>query len=473
MPLPTATMTPLPTATWTSRPTATPSETPTWTPSPTATPRPSNTPTATATSTHTPTPTASSTPTVTPTQTASPTPTTYESCNRGDFIGDVTITDYTILHLSEPFTKTWRIRNAGTCTWTTDYKIIFIGGDKLGAADPVAMPYNIAPGQTVDISVPMTAPDTIGHYEGIWQLQSPDGRTFGVGSLGTDHIWVRIRVIAPVFSTATGTATPAPAAATPTATATATPIESQTPAATASPSVEMRYDFAGKVCAAQWQSNTGLLPCPGKEGDPNGFVLSMDHAELEDGTSASLPTILTFPKDAADGYILGIYPEYDVQPGDHLLASVGCEKDATACSVLFRVSYLDESGNPHDLWTLGEFYDGKYFNLDVDLSQQAGQKVKFVLYVGSLGSATGDRALWVGPRVIHFAGAAPSLTDALTAAAPTSTATPSLVPSATIAPPGLPTSMPAATPVPASQPGTVEQIFNSIISFFQQLFGSK
>ncbi len=331
------------------------------------------------------------------------------------------------------------------------------------------MPYNVAPGQTVDISVDMIAPENAGHYEGVWQLQSTDGRTFGVGSLGTDHIWVRIRVISPAFSTATSL----PVIPTETVTATSAPTESSTATPTANATPEVRYDFAGNVCDAQWQSNTGVLPCPGRDGDANGFVLSIDHAQLEDGTMTSLPTIMTFPRDAADGYILGIYPEYEVQSGDHLQASVGCEKDATACSVLFRITYLDQANNQHDLWTLGEFYDGKYFNLDLDLSQEAGQKVKFVLYVSSLGSATGDRALWVGPRIIHFPVPAPSATEPATATEVTSTATPSPAPAPSAIPTAAPTGLPAVTPVPVSQPSPIQQVLDSILSFLQRLFGGR
>ncbi len=215
----------------------------------------------------------------------------------------------------------------------------------------------------------------------------------------------------------------------------------------------MRYDFAANACAAQWQSNVGVLPCPGADGDPNGFVLALDRAQLEDGTTAPLPTLLTFPQDSSDGYILGVYPGYDVQAGDHLQASVGCEKDATDCSVLFRVSYLDAADSPHDVWTLGEFYDGNYFNLDLDLDREAGQKVKFVLYVGGLGSATGDRALWVAPRIVHFPAEETTATSSPTATLPEPTPTPSLTPTAPATPTSTPTSAPTAAPVvgPASR----------------------
>ena len=331
----------------------------------------------------------------------------------------------------------------------------------MGSPASVPLPVNVAPQQTVDVSVSMTAPDTAGHYEGLWQLQSADGKVFGVGDSAAQNIWVRIRVIPPAFSTATATLGTA---------ATSTLTAEPSPTAT----LQVQYDFAANPCDAQWQSNTGILACPGTDGATSGFILRMDQGQLEDGSTISRPTLLTFPQDSADGYILGVYPDYQVQYGDHFQASVGCEKDATSCSVLFRLSYLDSGNSPHDLWTLGEFYDGKYFNLDLDLSQLSGQTVKFILDVSSLGSAAGDRALWVDPRIVHFEVPTPTSTITPTATLPTDTPTPS--PTATTAPATATSTPPVVpTPVPANptQAPSIQKIFESIISFFQQIFGSR
>ena len=230
----------------------------------------------------------------------------------------------------------------------------------------------------------------------------------------------------------------------------------------------VQYDFAGNVCNAQWQSNTGILPCPGLSGDTNGFVIDIERAHLEDGSISDLPTLLTFPQDSPDGYVLGLYPPYEVQGGDHFQTSVGCEQNATGCSALFRVSYLDAAGTPHDLWSLGEFYDGQYFNLDIDMSQLAGQKIQFVLNVGALGSPEDDRALWVDPRIVRFPVAAPSATPVADTATPS--ATPSPVATPTVTPTFVPTAPP---PIIQSQPPSIQQIMNSIISFFNDLFGGQ
>lgn len=333
------------------------------------------------------------------------------------------------------------------------------------------MPINVVPAQTVDVSVFMIAPAAAGHYEGMWQIRSADGKEFGVGPTSTDRIWVRIRVIPPAYSSPTATPT-VPGGSSITGIPTSTTALPQTPVS----AEQVQYDFASNACAAQWQSNVGVLPCPGKEGDPNGFVLVMNQARLEDGSTISQPTLLTYPQNASDGYILAVFPEYSVRAGDHLLASVGCEQDAASCSVLFRVSYLDASGAAHDLWAVGEFYDGKYSHLDLDLSLLAGQSVKFVLNVGSLGSAAGDRALWVDPRIARFsaAGTTPTATVPGTATPTIPPATFTASPAPTASP--LPTAQPAVPTPPVttpSQPPSIQQIFDSIISFFRQLFGVK
>ena len=83
-------------------------------------------------------------------------------------------------------------------------------------------------------------------------------------------------------------------------------------------------------------------------------------------------------------------------------AIVNCEDKATACGVLFRVDYQLADGIVHDFWAFGEQYDGRYFTVDLDLSRLAGQDVRFVFTILSLGQASGDRALWVEPRIVRI-----------------------------------------------------------------------
>jgi hypothetical protein len=71
--------------------------------------------------------------------------------------------------------------------------------------------------------------------------------------------------------------------------------------------------------------------------------------------------------------------------------------------VLYRIDYQLADGLVRDFWAFGEQYDGKTFVLELDLSPLAGQDVKFVLTILSLGDASRDRAIWVEPRIVRNA----------------------------------------------------------------------
>jgi hypothetical protein len=111
-----------------------------------------------------------------------PTASLGDSCNNNVFEGDVTIPDGAILKPGEDFTKTWAIRNTGTCTWDDGYTLVFIGGDQ--AIDPVDVKLKntsdfVEPNESVNISVPLTAPLAVGKYTGTWRMQSDSGYYFG------------------------------------------------------------------------------------------------------------------------------------------------------------------------------------------------------------------------------------------------------------------------------------------------------
>jgi len=146
--------------------------TPTLTRAPSATPSPSPTPTPpdTATPTRTATPTQTSTPTKTSTPTATATPVVPKA----QFIADVTIPDGTVMQPGYKFTKTWRVKNVGAVAWGEKTAVKFERGTQMGGKSPTAV-RNAKSGETVDISVDMTAPAQTGKHTGTWSLQAGDG----------------------------------------------------------------------------------------------------------------------------------------------------------------------------------------------------------------------------------------------------------------------------------------------------------
>lgn len=134
---------------------------------------------------------ATSTP-IRPTNTA--VPTSY--CDWVAFVKDVTIPDGTQLSAGEVFTKTWRLQNRGTCTWTSDYMLVYTSGDQMGSTTAVRLPGNVAPGQTVDVSVTLTAPAVNGYQRSYWMLRNPSGALFGSGNKANEAFYVEIKTVA-------------------------------------------------------------------------------------------------------------------------------------------------------------------------------------------------------------------------------------------------------------------------------------
>ncbi len=96
-----------------------------------------------------------------------------------------------------------------------------------------------------------------------------------------------------------------------------------------------------------------------------------------------------------------------MKAGDHFLAIVGCEYNAKDCNVKFQLDYQIDNGAITTLATWSETYDDTFRHVDVDLSSLAGKSVKFILTVMANGSATGDRALWLAPRIQNVPTATP------------------------------------------------------------------
>jgi hypothetical protein len=122
---------------------------------------------------------------------------------------DITIPDDTAIPAGNAFTKVWRVVNTGTCNWTAEYAVVFFSGEQMDAPDEVYIDEPVAPGQSIDIDVTMTAPQDTGTYQGDWKLRNADGELFGIGTNANDTFWVRIVVIE-ADHTPTPTASPAP-----------------------------------------------------------------------------------------------------------------------------------------------------------------------------------------------------------------------------------------------------------------------
>lgn len=99
-------------------------------------------------------------------------------CNKPAYRSE-TIPDNSVFKPGEEFTKTWTIQNSGTCSWTTDYKLVFKGGDQMGGPTSKNLTKTVNPGETLTLSVDLTAPASSGSYTGTWKIRANDGEEFG------------------------------------------------------------------------------------------------------------------------------------------------------------------------------------------------------------------------------------------------------------------------------------------------------
>jgi hypothetical protein len=104
--------------------------------------------------------------------------TATSNCDAAQFVTDVNYPDGSILAPNEAFTKTWRLKNVGTCSWTPTYTVVFSSGNSMSGPATQALTGNVNPGQTVDISVNLTAPGSAGDYKGYWKLRNGSGVLF-------------------------------------------------------------------------------------------------------------------------------------------------------------------------------------------------------------------------------------------------------------------------------------------------------
>ena len=156
----------------------------------TATPAASNTPQPEAAVSATPTLQSAATATAT---SVAITATSTQICDQAQFITDVTVPDGSNYSAGDTFTKTWRIKNVGTCSWTPSYTLFFSSGSQMNGPTSIALTGNVNPGQSVEISVNLTAPASAGDYTGYWKLRNAAGLAFtsmyvkiNVGSSGSD-----------------------------------------------------------------------------------------------------------------------------------------------------------------------------------------------------------------------------------------------------------------------------------------------
>lgn len=287
-------------------------------------------------------------------------------CDRVKFLSDVTVPDNSDFAPGTVFIKTWRLQNAGSCSWNSAYTLVVEGDNLLKA--PASSAFTnavIPPGGTVDVSVSLTAPDTAGVYRQNFKLANPSGQRFGLGE-NNKPFWAQIEVVVPGGIT---------------------------------------YDFIARASQAEWKSGTNTPDTPlafgGTDDDANGVAKIKSGVLMENGI-VSGKILMTVPKRQPAGLIQGVFQPYLVQKGDHLIARLGFLSNADGfCGdgkVSFEILYND-GVNTLSLGKWNKICDGKLLPIDLNLSGLNGKTIQFIFLVRAEGDALDDWAIWNSARI--------------------------------------------------------------------------
>ncbi len=68
------------------------------------------------------------------------------------------------------------LRNGGEAPWPEGTRLVFVRGEKLTAPSTLELA-SVAVGEQIQVFLPLTAPDDIGTYLSVWEVQLPDGHS--------------------------------------------------------------------------------------------------------------------------------------------------------------------------------------------------------------------------------------------------------------------------------------------------------
>ncbi|HEY3475753.1 MAG TPA: NBR1-Ig-like domain-containing protein [Anaerolineales bacterium] len=280
-------------------------------------------------------------------------------CDQAQFVRDVTIPDGSQIAPGASFTKTWRLKNAGACTWS-GYTLVHLSGELMGATSPQSIA-STGPGQEVDVSVNFTAPSAAGTYRSYWGIRNTSGAQLPVlGGSQSNSFFVEIQVASSGF------------------------------------------DLHTQATKANWVGGAGTLAFGGPDTDIRGFAMYRDNQRLEDGSSPA-KVLEIHPQMVNNGSMTGRYPSYTITSGEHFRAKIGflAKSDGTCGTgnVTFQLNYIEPSGASNSLGQWTDTCDGALKDIDIDLSSLAGRNIQLVLAVLANGSASEAAAVWVNPRV--------------------------------------------------------------------------
>jgi len=163
------------------------------------------------------------------------------------------------------------------------------------------------------------------------------------------------------------------------------------------------YDFVKNAHLAKWKSNAGDLKWPMAPNDSKGAAYVQS------------TTVVMCPQQVGNGWIQGRFAEYysedlgetqsrefEVPRYAKFTAKVGFnKKDSSTDGVRVALGYLDATGSMVLFPKIDVYSDGTLRDYRIDLSDLAGKKTEFFLWVEAKDSPEGDCVSWVEPKIVQ------------------------------------------------------------------------
>ncbi|MCD6474971.1 MAG: hypothetical protein J7K85_01745 [Anaerolineaceae bacterium] len=282
-------------------------------------------------------------------------------------LGVISIQDGTEVFPEEGFDKIWRIRNVGETDWNSDYSLVFVSGDQMGAPRSIPIGLAVRPGDMVDVRLHLTAPENLGEYNAVWMLRSPEGELIGMGSEGEEALTISITVIK-------------------------NPLHS---------GFRQALQFYKNFSKAEWYDQNGVALC---EADGNigayGYVYRDNAPLFQNDIQENEPALVMIPAEGEEGFIAGKFSPFIVNAGDYFVSRVACLAKGTLCDVTFKVAYQVVGEDEITIITeVHQTANGEWTEIRKNLTYIAGSEVQFILIVENNQLSKGDFAAWFVPAI--------------------------------------------------------------------------
>ena len=270
------------------------------------------------------------------------------------FVSDLTVPDGMTITPGTNFQKSWYITNSGTCTWNSNYRVLYHSGDNVGRSKEFALlqpGYYIKPGESTVVSVDLIAPHEVGGtYTTYWSLKSPGGDEFGAGQAKNIYLSSNFRV------------------------------ESQ---------FVVTQNFGSLQCSDDY----GYFTCGINQSDGSrGSVYYDDTPMLESGRSQGNPAIAVRPPSGENTVVRFEFGPLRFPRRSNFYTNFCCRPDTPSCDVQVRL-YIREPGYSEMLvqeireWNEGLMGEWKFVLDDIGIFDQ---DFTYILEVQSNGGADPD-----------------------------------------------------------------------------------